>query len=62
MPPAPHRVTPLRTGAFRLDGGGMVGLIPKTMWSQWTSPDADNRIALSTSSDRVETARDGLVL
>lgn len=62
MPPSPHRVTPLRTGAFRLDGGGMFGLIPKTMWSQWTTPDADNRIALSTRSLLVETARDGLVL
>ena len=40
----------------------MFGLIPKTMWSQWTTPDADNRIALSTRSLLVETARDGLVL
>jgi glyoxylase-like metal-dependent hydrolase (beta-lactamase superfamily II) len=62
MSPALHRITPLRTGAFRLDGGGMFGLIPKTMWSQWTTPDADNRIALSTRSLLVETARDGLVL
>ena len=62
MSPASHRITPLRTGAFRLDGGGMFGLIPKTMWSQWTTPDADNRIALSTRSLLVETARDGLVL
>ncbi len=57
-----HRITPLRTGSFRLDGGGMFGLIPKTMWSQWTAPDADNRIALATRSLLVETARDGLVL
>jgi glyoxylase-like metal-dependent hydrolase (beta-lactamase superfamily II) len=62
MSSAIPRVTPLRTGAFRLDGGGMFGLIPKTMWSQWTTPDADNRIALSTRSLLVETARDGLVL
>jgi glyoxylase-like metal-dependent hydrolase (beta-lactamase superfamily II) len=62
MSSAPHRITPLRTGAFRLDGGGMFGLIPKSMWSQWTTPDADNRIALATRSLLVETARDGLVL
>jgi glyoxylase-like metal-dependent hydrolase (beta-lactamase superfamily II) len=62
MSSSPHRITPLRTGAFRLDGGGMFGLIPKSMWSQWTTPDADNRIALATRSLLVETARDGLVL
>jgi len=44
------RIEPLRTGAFRLDGGGMFGLIPKTMWSQWTEADAHNRIALATRS------------
>ena len=55
------RVEALRTGAFRLDGGGMFGLIPKPMWSQWTAPDADNRIALLTRSLLVES-RDGLVL
>ena len=57
-----HRITPLRTGSFRLDGGGMFGLIPKTMWSQWTTPDAENRIALAARSLLVETSRDGLVL
>ncbi|MFM7259653.1 MAG: MBL fold metallo-hydrolase [bacterium] len=51
----------LTTGTFRLDGGGMFGLIPKTMWSKWTEADADNRIALATRSLLVET-RDGLVL
>jgi glyoxylase-like metal-dependent hydrolase (beta-lactamase superfamily II) len=44
------RVTPLRAGGFRLDGGGMFGLIPKTMWSAWTPPDASNRIALACNA------------
>ena len=48
------RVEPLRTGSFRLDGGGMFGLIPKTMWSQWTEADALNRIALAAPSLLVE--------
>jgi len=55
------RIEPLRTGSFRLDGGGMFGLIPKAMWSQWTEPDAQNRIDLATRSLLVES-RDGLVL
>lgn len=60
----PHpilRVEPLRTGAFRLDGGGMFGLIPKTIWSKWIEADAHNRIPLATRSLLVES-RDGLVL
>jgi glyoxylase-like metal-dependent hydrolase (beta-lactamase superfamily II) len=56
------RLEPLRTGSFRLDGGGMFGLIPKTMWSGWIEADAYNRIALSTRSLLVESSRDGLVL
>ena len=55
------RILPLRTGSFRLDGGGMFGLIPKTMWSKWMQPDALNRIALATRSLLVESS-DGLVL
>jgi glyoxylase-like metal-dependent hydrolase (beta-lactamase superfamily II) len=39
----------------------MFGLIPKTMWSQWTEADAHNRIALATRSLLIES-RDGLVL
>lgn len=37
----------LRAGGFRLDGGGMFGIIPKTMWSKWVEPDAENRIGLA---------------
>ena len=40
----------------------MFGLIPKTMWSQWIAPDAENRIGLATRSLLVESSRDGLVL
>ncbi len=39
----------LRAGAFRLDGGGMFGVIPKSMWSKLTAPDEQNRIALQTN-------------
>lgn len=39
----------LQAGRLRLDGGGMFGIIPKSMWSGWTSPDDDNRIDLQTN-------------
>lgn len=44
-----YRVRVLRAGRFRLDGGGMFGLIPRTMWSSWTEPDASNRIGLAAN-------------
>jgi len=39
----------LRAGAFRLDGGGMFGLVPRTMWSRLAAPDDTNRIRLQTN-------------
>ncbi|HED53206.1 MAG TPA: MBL fold metallo-hydrolase [Phycisphaerales bacterium] len=38
--------TLLRAGRFMLDGGGMFGLIPKTVWSRFIETDDRNRITL----------------
>jgi glyoxylase-like metal-dependent hydrolase (beta-lactamase superfamily II) len=40
----------LRAGDFRLDGGGMFGLIPKVQWSRWVEADDGNRIALACNA------------
>jgi glyoxylase-like metal-dependent hydrolase (beta-lactamase superfamily II) len=39
----------LRAGTLRLDGGGMFGVVPKTIWSKLTPPDDHNRILLDTN-------------
>jgi glyoxylase-like metal-dependent hydrolase (beta-lactamase superfamily II) len=39
----------LRAGSFRLDGGGMFGVVPKTIWSKLVAPDDQNRIPLETN-------------
>jgi glyoxylase-like metal-dependent hydrolase (beta-lactamase superfamily II) len=39
----------LRAGGLHLDGGGMFGIIPKSMWSSWVEPDDANRIPLETN-------------
>ncbi len=39
----------LRAGSLRLDGGGMFGVIPKTIWSRLVTADDNNRIALQTN-------------
>ena len=41
--------TLLRAGRLRLDGGGMFGLIPRTIWESLTPPDENNRIALQSN-------------
>jgi glyoxylase-like metal-dependent hydrolase (beta-lactamase superfamily II) len=39
----------LRAGSFRLDGGSMFGVVPKTIWSKMAQPDDLNRIPLQTN-------------
>lgn len=39
----------LRAGSFRLDGGGMFGVVPKSIWSKLVQPDEQNRIPLQTN-------------
>ena len=34
-------------GTFRLDGGAMFGVVPRVMWEQRHTPDAQNRIVLA---------------
>jgi glyoxylase-like metal-dependent hydrolase (beta-lactamase superfamily II) len=36
----------LSDGTFRLDGGAMFGIVPKTLWQKVTKPDEHNRILL----------------
>jgi glyoxylase-like metal-dependent hydrolase (beta-lactamase superfamily II) len=43
------RCTVLRAGSFRLDGGGMFGVVPKALWSRMTDVAEDNTIPLQTN-------------
>jgi glyoxylase-like metal-dependent hydrolase (beta-lactamase superfamily II) len=49
------RITSLNGGNFRLDGGAMHGVVPKTLWSKLVSCDALNRCEYSTRCLLVET-------
>ena len=42
------RLTMLNGGNFRLDGGAMHGVVPKTLWSKLVSCDALNRCEYAT--------------
>ena len=47
-------LTMLSGGDFRLDGGAMHGVVPKTIWSRLVSCDDRNRVAYSTNCLLVE--------
>ncbi len=49
-------VTPFVSSRFRLDGGSMFGVVPRTLWEKKASPDALNRIALNSNSLLIEAA------
>jgi len=43
----PYQIHSLETGRFRLDGGAMFGVVPKTLWSRTNPSDDQNRIELA---------------
>ncbi|MCB9783465.1 MAG: MBL fold metallo-hydrolase [Candidatus Omnitrophica bacterium] len=45
-------------GKNRLDGGGMLGILPKEIWNHWYPADEKNRIALETHCLLVESESD----
>jgi glyoxylase-like metal-dependent hydrolase (beta-lactamase superfamily II) len=49
------RLTMLNGGNFRLDGGAMHGVVPKTIWSKLVSCDDLNRVEYTTRCLLVET-------
>jgi len=46
----PYTIYSVETSEFRLDGGAMFGIIPKTMWEKFTPADDLNRIHMVTRS------------
>ena len=51
----------IRESTFRLDGGAMFGVVPKSMWGKTASVDNDNRVLLSCNLLLIESP-DGVVL
>jgi glyoxylase-like metal-dependent hydrolase (beta-lactamase superfamily II) len=41
------KIYPLNTGNFKLDGGAMFGVVPKTLWSRTNKPDENNMCSWS---------------
>jgi len=45
---------PIETGNFKLDGGAMFGVVPKTLWNRTNPADDNNRIDLAARSLLIE--------
>ncbi|MDY0780613.1 MBL fold metallo-hydrolase [Tenacibaculum sp. IB213877] len=41
------RIYPIETGNFKLDGGAMFGVVPKTIWQKTNPADANNMIEMA---------------
>ncbi len=48
------KVSLLSDGFFKLDGGAMFGIVPKTLWSKTNPADENNRITLALRSMLIE--------
>lgn len=49
------RITSVRAGSYWWDGGGMFGVVPKTMWSRHCAADEQNRVEAGFNCFVVET-------
>ena len=54
-------VYPIEAGNFKLDGGAMFGVVPKSIWTKTNPADADNMIEMSSRCMLVENS-DRLIL
>ena len=55
-------LTRVDDGAFRLDGGAMFGVVPRTLWEKAKAPDEKNRIRMATNCLLVERGSDLLLI
>ena len=55
-------LTVVSDGGFRLDGGAMFGVVPRTLWGKAMPPDEDNRIRMATNCLLVARGRDLLLI
>ena len=52
----------LSDGTFRVDGGAMFGVVPRTLWAARAAPDAENRVRLALNCYLVRTPGATLLL
>ena len=48
------KITVINTGYFKLDGGAMFGVVPKSIWSKTNPPDSNNMCSWAMRSMLIE--------
>lgn len=51
------KIYPLNTGNFKLDGGAMFGVVPKTLWSRTNPADENNMCSWAMRSMLIENGK-----
>tara|TARA_B100000686_G_C16806896_1_gene992014 strand:- start:43883 stop:44734 length:852 start_codon:yes stop_codon:yes gene_type:complete len=51
------RIYSIETGNFKLDGGAMFGVVPKTIWQKTNPSDSKNRISMAARSLLIEDGK-----
>lgn len=57
-----YRVEVVPDAEFRLDGGAMFGVVPRSLWQRVAVPDEQNRVRLSANCLYVETAGERILI
>ena len=57
-----YRVEVVPGGEFRLDGGAMFGVVPRSLWQRVAPPDAENRVRLNANCLFVEAAGERILV
>ncbi len=57
-----YRVEIVPDTEFRLDGGAMFGVVPRTLWSKICPPDEYNRIRMNMNCLFIETASERIII
>lgn len=62
LPVGRFEVIRLLDGTFRVDGGAMFGVVPRTLWASKAAPDNENRITLALNCYLVRTPEANVLL
>ncbi len=57
-----YRVEIIPDTEFRLDGGAMFGVVPRTLWSQVCPPDEQNRIRMNMNCVFIDTGNERILI
>src|SRR5262247_4821118 len=57
-----YRVEIIPDTEFRLDGGAMFGVVPRSLWAQVCVPDDQNRILMNMNCVFIDTGNDKILI